>query len=290
MLWSLLVLLLACSSKERPASSVSPDGGTLVARFAGGVVTEDELLRAARKLPPDLRDQFSSPVGQRDLLQSLVDKKLLYQEAVRRGLVEDPEIRRQVDELLERLAIQALLAQEEKGMGAAGEPELRAYYDAHRQEFAQPERLHLARMLARVGSAASPKERAQARERAARFAKRLATGEDIAKMAVEGDGAERSQRGDLGLVSPGSLGDPALEKAAFSLAGPGSVSGVIECSEGFAVLKLLERREARVPPFEEVRAQVEGRLAPQRKRKSFDELVARLRKSGDVQVGVAARK
>jgi peptidyl-prolyl cis-trans isomerase C len=50
------------------------------------------------------------------------------------------------------------------------------------------------------------------------------------------------------------------------------------------VLQLLERKLPRVPAFEEVRAEVEGRLAPARKRQVFDAIVARLRQEASVQL------
>ncbi|MHB8876768.1 MAG: peptidylprolyl isomerase, partial [Myxococcaceae bacterium] len=281
----------ACERKPVTPVQVSyADAGIVVGRFVGGAVTEEELLREAQRLPPDLRQQFGSPFGQRELVKSLIDKRLLFQEAQRRGLAQAPEIRKQVEQLEERLVIQALLAAEEASAGPTQEQELRAYYEANRGEFAQPERVHLARLLARVPPSATPAERAKARERAAGFAKRLARGETMAKIGIEGDGPERARNGDLGLVARGDLKDEPLEKAAFALTKPGATSPVSDCREGFAVLQLIERREARTPPFEEVKADVEGRLSPLRKRRVFDELIARLRLGADVQVGVAARK
>lgn len=289
------LLFSACENKPpvaAPASVRAPvtDAGTVVGSFIGGAVTEEELLREAHRLPPDLRAQFASPFGQKELVKTLIDKRLLYLEAQRRGMEQAPEIRRQVQELEERLVIQALLASEEAAAGPTPEAELRAYFDAHRAEFAQPERVRLSRLLVRVPSGASAAERAKARDRAAKFAQRLANGEPLQKLGIEGDGPERARQGDLGLVARGDLKDEPVEKAAFALTRPGMTSPVVEGREGFAVLQLIERREARTPPYEEVKSQVEGRLVPLRKRKVFDELLARLRRSAQVQVGVAARK
>ena len=253
-------------------------------RFAGGAITQGELAREAERLPPELRERFASDVGKRELVRSMVDKRLLAQEARRRGIVEDPQIHRQVVELEERLVIQALLAGEERAAGAASEAELRAYFEAHKEELAQPERVRVARVL--VASAASDAAAKRALARAQGFAVRLRKGEPIAKVAAEGDGPERTRGGDLGLLERSQLKDPAVAAAAFALGAPGAVSPVIEGSEGLTVLQLLEKRERRVPPFEEVRSVVEGRLSPIRKRKVFDELLAKLRASAQVRVEV----
>jgi peptidyl-prolyl cis-trans isomerase C len=229
------VLLCAAyflSGCERNPSSVPSsaqakgDAGTVVGSFTGGFVTEDELIREAHRLPPDLRAQFASPEGQREMVKTLIDKRLLYQEAQRRGLGQSPEIRRQVQQLEERLMIQALLAAEEAAVGPTPDAELRTYFEVHRSEFAQPERVHIARLLAQVPSNASAGERSKARARAVKFAQRLLRGETLQKIGIEGDGAERARQGDLGLVARGDLKDESLERAAFALSRPGMTSAV----------------------------------------------------------------
>jgi parvulin-like peptidyl-prolyl isomerase len=260
-----------------------------VGRFAGGVVTQSQLAREAERLPPELRERFASDAGKRELVRSMIDKRLLAREARRRGAAEDPQIRRQVEDLEERLIIQSMLAGEERSSGAAPEAELRAYFDANKDDFAQPERVRTARVLAAAAPSAPAAQRAKARAKAQGLADRLRRGEPLAKVAAEGDGPERARGGDLGLLERGQFKDSATAAAAFALSAPGAVSPVFECPEGMAVLQLLEKRERRVPPFEEVRGAVEGRLSPIRKRKVFDDLLARLRAGAQVRIEIGAR-
>lgn len=279
----------ACTRPEDPAEGMGGGGGTaqILARFDGGVVTAEELVRESQRLPPVLREQFNTAAGRREFLQSLVDKRLLVQEARRLGLHETPEVRRQVQELEERLTVQALLAEEERVAGEASEAEARAYFEARKGEFAEPERVRLVRVLAALAPGAG--ESARARQRAEGWAARLWRGETVEKVAAEGDGPERTQRGELGLFARGELPSRGLEEAAFALRRTGEVSPVLSGPEGAAVLVLLERRPARIPSFEEVRASVGGRLAPGRKRKVFDELLSRLRSASGVDVDAVSR-
>ncbi len=257
-----------------------------MARFDGGEVTAAELQRESNRLPPALREQFATQNGRRELVSAMIDKRLLYLEAKRRDFTDDADVRRQVHELEERLAIQALLAAEEKRRGPPTEAEARAFFESNRGAFAQPERLRVARVLARVAPGASERERANARQRAMRFAERLRRGEAIAKVAPDGDGPEREKGGDFGFVGRGDGRDPALESAAFALDKPGAVSPAFLTDSGFAVVQLLERHAARAPSFEEVRHEVENRMSPQRKRKVFDDLLARLRREAEIRVEI----
>jgi len=281
---ALLAALLSCTSRpESPADSA-------VGRYRGGIVTAGELQREANRLPPALRQQLERQNGRREMVAAMIDKRLLANEAKRRGLDRDEEIRRQVTELEERLTIQALLAAEDKRAGAPGEAEARAWYDANRRELAQPERVRVARVLAAVKPNASAGERGKARARAEQFIGRLRKGEPFRKVAASGDGEEKSRGGDLGLLVRDAGADRALEAAAFALRRAGEISPVIVCADGFAVLELEERREARIPSFEEARGEVSNRLAPQRKRKVFDDLVAQLRKDGEVKLEIEGNR
>ena len=264
---------VACT-RPSPART-APDAGVIVARWAEGELSLQQLRKEAGRLPPGLRTEFQSPGGEEQLARSLVDKQLLFSEARRRGLVDAPEVQQQVRELETRLAVSALLAAEEKSAGAATEAELRGYYDAHQRDFEVPARVHVARVLVRA-----PAESAQkARTRINGFRARVLKGEAVALVAKQGDGLERTVGGDIGWLDNPQNPQHA---AALALKKPGEPTAVLESPDGLVFFALLERQDVRTPPFEEVKARVEGRLAPQRQRKSFDTLLARLREKAHV--------
>jgi peptidyl-prolyl cis-trans isomerase C len=260
----------------------------VVGRYEGGKVTAAELQHEANRLPPALRQQFETQAGRREMVAAMIDKRILVREAERRKLRDDPEVRRQVRELEERLMVQALLSAEERGAGAASEAEARAFYEAHKGELAQPERVRVSRILAAVQPDASQAERARARARLEKLAARVRAGAAFAAVAAEGNGPERTRGGDLGLLTKGGAADRRLGEAAFKLAKEGEPSPILACADGYAVLQLTERRAGRVPSFEEARSEVENRLGPSRKRKVFDALIARLRANAKTSVEIAA--
>lgn len=262
--------------------------GDVVGRYSGGIITSVDLQREANRLPPALRTQFETPYGRRELVAAMIDKRLLAQEAEARKLQEDPEIQRQVRELQERLVLQALLAEEERAAGAPTDAEVRSWYEAHKRELAQPERVHVARVLAAVPKNGTAADRARARARVEKLVARARRGEPFERVAAEGDGPEKVRGGDLGLLARGATPDRQLEEAAFRLRGPAELSPPVECADGVAVLRLIERRPARIPSLEESRSDVENRLAPLRKRKVLDDLLARLRAKGKTSVEIAA--
>jgi peptidyl-prolyl cis-trans isomerase C len=257
--------------------------GRVIASFRGGTLTAGELEDGVVRLAPALRREFDSAEGRRQVARSLIDKKLLFQEARRRQIDERPEIRRQVEELEERLVVRALLADEEKSGGPASDDELRHYYDAHRAEMIRPERVRVGRVLAAVAAGASAEAKARAQKRAQEFERRLRHGEQLAKVAAAGDGAERKDGGQIGWLAHGDR-DAKTSAAAFALKKPGDVSAPVLTAEGWAVLVLIERASARTPQFGEVREEIAGREDAARKRRSFDALIEELRRDAAVQL------
>lgn len=114
---------------------------------------------------------------------------------------------------------------------------------------------------------------------------RLIKGEPVAKVAAEGDGAEHVQGGDLGWFDDTAT---PIGKAALALARVHDVSPLLELEDAWACVVLLEKREPRLPPFEEVREQVASRYAPIAQRAVFDRIVKQLFVEAGVSVNPAA--
>ena len=98
--WAAAVVALVGCHRSAEAPRVA---GT----FNGGKITRADVDRESARMPAALRANFDSFAGRRELARSLLDKKLLAREALRRGFEKDPEVRRQVQELEERLAFLA---------------------------------------------------------------------------------------------------------------------------------------------------------------------------------------
>jgi len=94
-------------------------------------------------------------------------------------------------------------------------------------------------------------------------------GMDFAQLAqsVSRDTATRAAGGDLGWIEQGTM-DPSFESAAFGLKS-GQVSGVVSASDGFHVIKVLERREASTPVFADVSREAMNKLETRKKDELF---------------------
>jgi peptidyl-prolyl cis-trans isomerase SurA len=102
---------------------------------------------------------------------------------------------------------------------------------------------HLAHILVALPDAASPEVRDKAHTKAEGVLKRLRGGDDFAQVAItSSDGQQALQGGDLGWRKASAL--PSVFATAMAKMKPGDTSGIIEASNGYNIIKLVERRDA----------------------------------------------
>lgn len=270
--------VLSCS--PAPTEPKNSPLAVVVASWDGGHVTAAQVRSAVRVLGPGLREQFDTPEGRTQFIDALVAKRLLADEARRKKLDERPEIRVQVSELEERLLIQALLEEAERMDPPTADAELRAHFDANPKAFQTSAAVRVARVLVLKG--AKPEV---SKVKLEKLRQRLLKGEDVVRVAAEGEGAERAEGGSLGWMD-----DPTspIGRVALALEKQGQVSTVIELGDAWTCVVALEIRPARIPAFEEVREQVASRLRPTSQRRVFDRLVKRLIDQAGVRINPTA--
>ncbi len=101
------------------------------------------------------------------------------------------------------------------------------------------------------------------------------------------DAATRPNGGDLGWIQQGT-GEPALDQVMFTMQ-PGQVSGVVQASDGFHIVKVLERREASTPPFSEVAGKAVTTLTNRKKEEVFSDWLRTVYANAVVNAGSAGR-
>jgi peptidyl-prolyl cis-trans isomerase SurA len=134
------------------------------------------------------------------------------------------------------------------------EEEIRRYYEEHSADFATEESVHLTGMII----ASKNTEEAKA------VLARLKNGEDLEELI------------DLGTLETGLL-DPELKKIVDAL-NVGEISDLIVRPNGIQIIRLLERQEKGVKPFEEVKEAIRATLYEEEVTKRYTAWVEDLRK------------
>jgi len=165
--------------------------------------------------------------------------------------------------------------------------EVAAYYEAHREEFVQPETIRARHILVKVDQDAPEAEVEAARRRLLELQVRLGQGADFEALAREqSDGPSAPRGGDLGWFPRGAMVGP-FEEAAFALA-PGEVGGPVRTDFGWHLIKVEERREGGVKSPEEAGPEIRTILAEERAAGTvtdlLDEVIERTVSGEDLEV------
>jgi len=291
--WLICVLVLALAGCD--SGSVEPRGA--VATVSGQEITaeafEEALTLRRANLAPELlaRPEVQWALEER-VLEDLITRHLLLQEAARRGISSSQEaVERRLKVLAEGYSsaeYEAMLAERGHSLQSfraslaedlaierlleevVGRPEppkpgvVKTYYMSHKGELHRPVR---ARTLHLVVSTAD--EAKSVREA-------ILAGGDFAETARRRSlGPEAVRNGELGWVSPGQMPE-AFDEAIFSLQ-PGEVSPVVASPYGYHLFKLVEMVPAGVPSLEEARSEIVALLGGEAHEARYRQWVAELR-------------
>jgi len=141
--------------------------------------------------------------------------------------------------------------------------ELRAAYNASMDNFRMPDRVKAQHILIKT-QGKSDAEKKAALAKAEDLLKQLKAGADFSKLAEKNseDGSNAPKGGDLGWFVRGQM-VAEFDKAAFAMK-PGELSGIVTTEFGYHIIKVNEKENARVKPFEEVKADLAAELKKQR--------------------------
>ena len=251
-----------------------PPAPAPLARVGDAVITAADVAAEAQRLRTAGQSVADAPT----VLQGLILRTAMLQEASTSAWVNAPEARRERENLLLSQWLEHTL-QAEKRRVTVTDDELRAFYDAHAAEVARPAMARLAilhRKSAARGNDASA-EALRAALRQARQAYLDAPAQATRDGRIPGFGAlaaeasehatSRYRGGDIGWLEIGRDAYPlpaAIVEAGFALP-VGGVSDVIETGEGLYVVMKQDQRETRKAPFEEVAETLRRRLLRDRR-------------------------
>src|SRR5215831_16960191 len=241
------------------APSLPPDKVILIIGDQKMTVAEyDKFLDA---LPEQYRSAARG-AAKRQVVEQLVDVKVMAAEARKRKLDQDPAFKSQMAFQMENLLAGALYRDMSSNLKIS-DPEVRKYYDEHKNTYEKVSARHI---LIRFKGSPVPKgskpelteEEALAKVKAIR--ERLVKGEDFATVAKaeSDDTGSGSNGGDLNSFGHGQMVAP-FDEAAFKLP-VGQISEPVKTQFGYHVI-LVSKHETK--PFEEVKGEIETKLRPE---------------------------
>jgi len=263
-------LVLVLTGGPARADDVDP----VVAKVNGTEIHQSDLAVAeeeAGQQPP------MSPNAKKDyLVQFVTDMILMSQAAEAKKMGDTLEFKRKLAFNREKLLMEQLL--QKAGKEALTDKAMHDVYDEAAKQMGQEQEVHARHILIRA-AAGDDKASKEAEDKIKAIIVRLKKGEDFAKVASEAteDPSGKANGGDLGYFSKEQM-VPEFSDTAFKL-DKGQISEPVKTQFGWHVIKVEDKRVKPVPPFDEVKPQIENYV----QRKAQAELVTSLRASAKIE-------
>ncbi len=328
-------MLLATSAlaQTRPAVPESPYGGVtveeIIARVNDQIITRSDYDRAMKELDDEARQHGATmqqiSEGHKDLLRNLIDQQLWLSKGKELGITGETELVNRLNDIrkqyklasmedLEKAAqeqgvsfedfkanirnqiITQQVMRDEVGRKVSVTPgEVERYFEAHKQDYTQPESVRLSEILVSTGTAApsvttpgevqpaDPEKVAAAKAKADDIEAKLKAGGDFSQLArTSSDGPTASEGGDLGQFRRGALAK-VLEDATFSLKS-GEITQPIRTRQGYVILKVVQHTPGGVPQYKDVEQDVEQAFYESRMMPAIRDYLTKMREDAYVEI------
>ena len=239
---------LMAQSHTASAAPQSPYGGTtvedIVARVNDQIISRSDYDRVVKEADDDARQRGQSlqqiADGHKDLLRDMIDQQLWISKGKELDINVDTEVVKQLDEIRKKYNLATLedlekaakdqgvsfedfkaniknqiltreVMQQQVGRKVAVTPgEAQRYFEAHKQDYAQPESIHLSEIMVSTGGGDAgtddPQKLSAAKAKADDIEAKLKAGANFDDLArTSSDGQTAAQGGDMGKFGRGQL-------------------------------------------------------------------------------------
>ncbi|BCS51723.1 hypothetical protein GSbR_15100 [Geobacter sp. SVR] len=309
--------------KKEQAAPAAPAQGTLVNAIVAVVndeiITRNEVMREAQ---PAIReaekksalDDAGRSTIRHNALNALIEKKLVEQKIKELNIkVTDEDIRLSIDDvkkqngltqealvtalagqglsfeqyrsqLQEQIEKLKLVSMEVRSKIHVSETEMREYYEANHAKYSEEETFRARHIFFRTSEKLPAEDIKSTMATALMVLAEAKSGKDFAELAktYSQDPAAKKDGGDLGRFKKGDM-QPELEQAIMALK-PGGVSELVHTSAGLHIIKLEERDNGKLKPFESVRADIEETLYRNKSEERFSQWAKDLRAKASVEI------
>lgn len=263
--------LFGCQKGTPGSTTETKKEGQVLAEVNGSTITTGDFSNELKNLPEYLKSMAETPQGRKEMLDTMVIRELILQQAAKDGLDKSPEVAQKLEDLKKRLVVEVFLKKRVETDAKVSDDDLKKFYDQNKDKFKTGEQFRASHILVKTEK--------EAKDIAAQI-KAGGNFEELAKKySVD---ASASRGGDLGWFGKGSM-VPAFEKAATALK-EGQVSDVVKSDFGYHIIKLTGKRPAGIRPFEEVKDQIKAAIMPSKQQEVFQKIKEELKKSAKINI------
>jgi peptidyl-prolyl cis-trans isomerase C len=215
--------------------------------------------------------------NKKNLLDDMIVESLFLEDAVRKGIDKDKEVKDILVEARKKIIIAKFIKTEVDDKVKVSEAEMKAFYEEHKDEFKAPEMWRASHIL--VAGESEAKD----------ILSELSNGKNFADLArARSIDATSSRGGDVGYFRKGQV-VPEFENTCTGLS-VGQTSGIVHTQFGYHIIKLTDKKDESLEPYESAKPNIENALKLKKRNELFDKLVVSLKEKYRVRIDADAMK
>ncbi|OGW77689.1 MAG: hypothetical protein A3I73_01945 [Omnitrophica bacterium RIFCSPLOWO2_02_FULL_45_16] len=271
-----IILLMAVSSLSLQGCGAKPfSQDKILAAVANKFITLNEFKHKLSRLPSYYQGMADN--NKKILLDDMIVESLFLEDAIRKSIDRDKEIREILEEARKKIIIAKYVKTEVDDKVKISEESIKKLYEEHKDNFKKPEMWRASHILV-----ASEGE-------AENILIELSKGNDFGELAKEKSiDATASRGGDVGYFRKGQV-IPEFENTCFNLK-IGETSSIVHTQFGYHIIRLTDKKSEAVESFEEARPMMENELKLKKRNELFEKLVLDLKHKYRVRVEDDAMK
>lgn len=272
-----MVLALSLFACKPATTEKAKEGGKVLAEVNGKAITSQDFTQEIDRLPPYLKPMVQSAEGKKELLDSMIVREIILEQAKKDGVDKSKEVADRLEDLRKRLIVETYLKKKVEQEAKVSDDEMKKFYEQNKDRFKSGEQVRASHILVKTEQ--------EAKDVLAQL-KSGGSFEELAKKYSKDNSA--SKGGDLGWFSKGAM-VPEFDKAVFGLK-EGELSGIVKTQFGYHIIKLTGKRPAGVRPFDEVKDQIKANLLPAKQQEIFQKMKEDLKKGAKISIKEDALK
>lgn len=266
--------------------SAQAGNDTVLAKVGDTVITMSDFNRIISYQDDEKKKILEqNPTFKATVLQRLVQSKVVSKIAKDKGFDKRSDIREYLNIIEEDFLTMQYITKEIFEKTNVSEEDNKLYYKMHESEFMAPEMVRARHILIKADKSASEDIKKKAYEKIEGILSRIKAGADFAKVADEfSEDGTKGNGGDLGFFPKGRM-VPDFERVAFSMK-KGEISGIVETQFGFHIVKIEEKKEPAIEPFENVKDKVREKVLNEFRKARVDEFMEKAMKDAKVELNL----
>ena len=262
----LLLTVSILSGCEQKGKSTGP----ALVKVGKSEITQDNFLKEISRIPEWAREQFTGKEGKEKLLDEIIKRELVYQDAKRMKLDKDPEYLEKVKEFEKMTLISIILKKEVEDKAKVDDAEVKEFFDKNADKFTIGTKIRASHILV------------ETEDQAKKLRERIKKGESFEKLAetFSKDKGSASKGGDIGYFGSGQM-VPEFERAVMGLK-TNEISEPVKTRFGYHIIKLVDVAKGETASFEQSKEPIRKQLLAEKQKGLIDSYIGNLMKKTDI--------